>query len=607
METHNRMSLQRFVFIGLVLLMLGSLLLAWQTERAAREIDRIREAVVGSSEKAGELFSRLLPRIEDEPLRGDIVRWVNGSARTNALLAKLLSELNVADVEAARETLEEFRAAVTAPSTEVAARLRELERLLGPKNAEGSSTAAMSAADLHAAAEMVAEVRATHGDSARVDLLDRVRARASRAHLLAGGSVAFALVLFIALSWAMSRLGVERQLLERDLESQRLRRVAYGDRARVLSSVNQLTEVFGETRDVDAVLDEAVRAIREILDVDNIVLELYGSEESRLRRHKVEGMTGDIDLGDDMYDDVIGRGQSRLINRLDSTGQYSALAAKGFRSLLVTPLVRNKPGSKKEPIGFVAALCEKRRDFTTHDQWLLKTFVQQASLIIENAQLYETTQRMAIHDGLTNLYNHRRFREVLDSLIAEAAKNSAHLGLIMGDIDYFKNYNDTHGHLKGDVVLTTVGDILRKNIRGADTAARYGGEEFVILLPDTDLHGCRLVGENLRARIQQYDFEGQEKQPNGNLTITFGLAMYPPDGQDAESLIEAADQALYAGKHLGRNRLVTASEMPELERDLGKKLVVKKEGPASGTKPASTTRARLPRPPPGAGGVDDMI
>ncbi len=590
------MSLQRFVFIGLVLLMLGLMLVAWQLEQTAREIDGIRKAAVESSRKAGDLFDKLQADAEDERLPADIASWVNGSARTSDLLLKLDSQLRSLNAEGAGWTVTALRTTLADPSIKAHDELDKIENLILAGKRE----------DIRKATAVLTELRTVLGDEARVEFIDRARARVSRGHMFAGASAVFSLVLFVALSWAMRKMASERQLIERDREAQRLRRVAYGDRARVLSSVNQLTEVFGETRDVHAVLDEAVRAIRDILDVDNIVLELYGSEESKLRRHIVDGIAGDIDLGDELYDDVIGRGQSRLINRLDSTGQYAGLAEKGYRSLLVTPLVRNKPGGEREPIGFVAALCAKRRDFTTHDQWLLNTFARQASLIIENAQLYLKTQRMAMHDGLTNLYNHRRFREVLDSLLAEAVKDDAPLGLIMGDIDHFKNYNDTHGHLKGDAVLTTVGDILRTNIRGADTAARYGGEEFVVLLPGTDLHGCRLVGENLRARIQQHEFEGQTKQPGGNLTITFGLAMYPMDGQDAESLIEAADKALYAGKDLGRNRLVTAAELPELGEKLGGKATNKKQG-ATATRRKPPTRKRTPRAGPGAGGADDMI
>lgn len=213
----------------------------------------------------------------------------------------------------------------------------------------------------------------------------------------------------------------------------------------------------------------------------------------------------------------------------------------------------------------MAALCKTQRDFTTHELSLLHHFAQQASLIIENAQLYNRTRHMAMHDGLTNLYNHRRFRQLLGTMLEEARKLGTPMGLIMGDIDHFKNYNDTHGHLQGDMVLRTVGDILRSSVRGADTVARYGGEEFVILLPKTDMDGCRLVGEIIRSRIAGHRFDGEEKQPGGRLTITFGLAMFPSDARDAEELIEAADGALYVGKRAGRNRLVVASESERLE------------------------------------------
>jgi len=404
-----------------------------------------------------------------------------------------------------------------------------------------------------------------------VEMLSPLERGLARSRLFAAASAVLALVIGLALMYMSAREESARRYSGREAEAKLMRLSVDSERARVLTSVNQLVEVFGETRDLDAVLDEAVRAIREILGVENLVLELYGSEESLLRRHKVEGNVQDIDLGEELYEDVVGRGASRLINRLDSVAQFESLARRGFKSLLVTPLISHKPGGVKQPVGFIAALCTNQRDFTTHELSLLKTFADQASLIIENAQLYRKTELLAIHDGLTNLYNYRRFREVLDSQIAEAAKAGSPLALIMGDVDYFKNYNDTHGHLQGDMVLRTVGDIMRTSVRGADIVARYGGEEFVLLLPNTELHGARLVGENIRAKIAQHRFEGEEKQPGGDLTITFGLAMYPADATDAETLIDIADRALYAGKRAGRNRLVIAADIPAVEAEIAER------------------------------------
>jgi diguanylate cyclase (GGDEF)-like protein len=392
-----------------------------------------------------------------------------------------------------------------------------------------------------------------------------LRERLANAHMLAGFAAVLGGCILVALRYMTYRDDEAHRLVERRLSTEVMRYAADGERARVLTSVNHLIEVLGETHDLDAVLSEAVNAIREILNVENLVLELYGTEESLYRRHIVKGDVEDIDLGDELFEDVIGRGRSRLINRLDALSGYERLVEDGFRSLLVTPLTSNRPGGTKEPVGYLAALCKVQRDFTTHELSLLHHFAQQASLIIENAQLYQKTHNMAMHDGLTNLYNHRRFREVLDTMIADAKATKSSLGLLMGDIDHFKNYNDTHGHLQGDMVLRTVGDIMRSSVRGADTVARYGGEEFVVLLPHTDMDGCRLVGETLRTRIANHRFEGEEKQPGGLLTITFGLALFPNDAQDAVGLIEAADAALYAGKHAGRNMLVVAVEAERLE------------------------------------------
>lgn len=404
-------------------------------------------------------------------------------------------------------------------------------------------------------------------------------------HLAVGHALSLAMAFLAIVSGllvhrAMSKAQAASSRDRRLLEGQIARRKTDADRANVLLSVSELTNVFGETRDVEAVLNEAARAIRRILAVENVVLEIYGSEESVFRRHIVEGEEEDIDLGDEIYEDVIGRGRTRLVNHLPSQEQFDSLVAKGFQSLLVTPLLHNRPGGIREPIGLIAVLCQTRRDFTTHEMSLLVIFAHQACLIIENAQLYQKTEHMAVRDGLTNLYNYRRFREVLDASLRESAETHRPLGLIMGDIDHFKQFNDTHGHLQGDMVLRTVGDILRTNVRGADTVARYGGEEFVVILPDTDLHGARLVGENLRARVERYHFPGEEEQPGGKLTITFGLAVYPADGQEAEPLIDAADRALYLGKRAGRNKLVAAAEYSDLEKTLGEGQAPGDEGKA---------------------------
>lgn len=128
----------------------------------------------------------------------------------------------------------------------------------------------------------------------------------------------------------------------------------------------------------------------------------------------------------------------------------------------------------------------------------------------------------------------------------------------MIDVDHFKHFNDTHGHLMGNEVLVRVASILTETVRDTDIVARYGGEEFAVILPKTPKEMAKNFAERLRHAVETYDFPGGEKQPNGRLTISVGLASYPEDGSpanDVVALIEFADQALYKAKLEGRNRV----------------------------------------------------
>jgi len=126
----------------------------------------------------------------------------------------------------------------------------------------------------------------------------------------------------------------------------------------------------------------------------------------------------------------------------------------------------------------------------------------------------------------------------------------------MIDIDYFKHYNDHNGHPAGDVVLKTIAELLRDNIRKIDVAARYGGEEFSLILSETSRSSALVVANKMKNLVEDYPFAFEESQPNGQLTISMGIATYPEDGTTAQELLDKADQRLYRAKQLGRNRVV---------------------------------------------------
>ncbi|MDQ8038255.1 MAG: sensor domain-containing diguanylate cyclase [Pedobacter sp.] len=157
-------------------------------------------------------------------------------------------------------------------------------------------------------------------------------------------------------------------------------------------------------------------------------------------------------------------------------------------------------------------------------------------------------------DPLTGVANRRALDARLNEEIARAARHDAPLSLLMFDIDHFKSYNDEFGHVLGDDVLLCFAELLRMDIRQTDLVARFGGEEFVVLLPETTEEGARMLAERYRARVESTNFPGKK------ITTSIGLAVWQPRFEQPEQFIDAADQALYAAKRAGRNRVEVAQE-----------------------------------------------
>lgn len=166
-------------------------------------------------------------------------------------------------------------------------------------------------------------------------------------------------------------------------------------------------------------------------------------------------------------------------------------------------------------------------------------------------------ESMALLDGLTNIPNRRRFNEALDVEWKRAQRSGSLLAIIMMDVDFFKNYNDHYGHGAGDACLKMVASTLVATAcRPGDLVARYGGEEFVVLLPETDAEGARLLAENLRSQIEALQIPHEFSGASPWVTISAGYASVSPDQEEKEhGLLDAADQMLYRAKESGRNRV----------------------------------------------------
>jgi diguanylate cyclase (GGDEF)-like protein/PAS domain S-box-containing protein len=176
---------------------------------------------------------------------------------------------------------------------------------------------------------------------------------------------------------------------------------------------------------------------------------------------------------------------------------------------------------------------------------LLETIGGQLGVAIENARLYEETKRFSLHDPLTGLANRRYIDIVLERNFAAAKRFKKPFAIIMADIDHFKNYNDTYGHIAGDRMLINVAKILEKETREVDLISRYGGEEFLILLSEADIDRARSVAEHKRKAVAEA----------AGITISLGVASYNDKINKPEELIKHADKALYQAKQNGRNRV----------------------------------------------------
>lgn len=175
-------------------------------------------------------------------------------------------------------------------------------------------------------------------------------------------------------------------------------------------------------------------------------------------------------------------------------------------------------------------------------------------------------------DGLTQVFNHRYFHDTLKEQVAISEKYKEPISMIFVDIDYFKNYNDSYGHQKGDEVLRNIGRILRDNVRQDDIPARYGGEEFAVILPNTTEQEALSIADKIRKTIESTKFYGEENQPNGLLTASMGISTYPDKAKDDVELIKSADDALYRAKFFNKNRVETyISILDELKAEIDEK------------------------------------
>jgi len=193
--------------------------------------------------------------------------------------------------------------------------------------------------------------------------------------------------------------------------------------------------------------------------------------------------------------------------------------------------------------------------FGESDIATLTTLSELIAIAIENTSLYKETERLAITDGLTKLYNSRYFYAALQKELERSKRYGHSFSIIIFDIDDFKKYNDAYGHLVGDQLLQELARLTIKKCRSTDIIARYGGEEFVIILPETKYNGAIEIAERLRKEIKKHSFTTNKDKKKCKITISLGIAIYPKDATNIKDLFNVADINLYKARGIGKSGL----------------------------------------------------
>jgi diguanylate cyclase (GGDEF)-like protein len=183
----------------------------------------------------------------------------------------------------------------------------------------------------------------------------------------------------------------------------------------------------------------------------------------------------------------------------------------------------------------------------------LSVFAGQAAVAMENAKLFQQAHYLSITDPLTELMNRRHFFEAAKIELERIHRYRRTLSIMMIDIDHFKNINDEHGHAAGDIALREAAARIKHSVRTVDVVARYGGEEFIVLMPETTLQEAFQVAERVRKSVSDDPIEDNSVEVWATLSI--GVAEMDDQSSDIDTLIRYADQALYAAKAAGRNRV----------------------------------------------------
>jgi diguanylate cyclase (GGDEF)-like protein/PAS domain S-box-containing protein len=334
----------------------------------------------------------------------------------------------------------------------------------------------------------------------------------------------------------------ERMLRELEQRSERATRLA--KMGELLQSCVSLEEVFAAALGFAPRIFPAARGAMALLNTSRSLTEVIGAwSDCRLPAMEFETTSCW----------ALRTGHPHLVLAGDSTAPC-AHAAGVKNTYLCIPIL-----AQGETLGIVhLQATDEAPQLNASELSFKTTFAAQVGLSIANLRLREALRTQSVRDALTGLYNRRYLEEVLEREVRRAARAAQSLGVLMIDLDHFKNFNDTYGHDAGDAVLRETGAFLTRGIRAEDFVCRFGGEEFVVILPTANLEAACARAERLRLKMKELTVLHQGRSM-GMLTVSIGVAVFPEHGVSPKELMAAADAALYEAKRGGRNQVGVAS------------------------------------------------
>ena len=321
--------------------------------------------------------------------------------------------------------------------------------------------------------------------------------------------------------------------------------------------LNDITLCSLNRHSLPEMLDAMANRLCRLIGADGAYISLWDAEKqvpypaAAYGARKEQFLSLKVNPGEyTLSGEVLQQGRSIIFHDLAQLHPMAPIiaATNPGASILVAPLIADG-----QDLGAVIINFDQAHTFTPDEIALCEQAAGQVALATAKVQLYEETQKLAITDDLTGVYNRRGLYELGKREVERALRFRRPLSLIMLDIDHFKHFNDSYGHVIGDQALRWLAATLQENVRDIDIVGRYGGEEFVVLLPENHSSAALQVA----ARIHRAVMEGTFHTPVGELgiTVSLGLASASPQDRDLDAMVRRADAALYRSKEAGRNRI----------------------------------------------------